>query len=268
MGFFQAVNGSEMNAEKLSRFWGEARPERAENGVRVILRENEVLIHIKDGKAADVIAEAGGYIYHSDIENSPDTKSYAEVFDGFSERRAGFFGDKETVIISVTGGVSPGNFGKALSELAGEKAVREVPSAPVSQPGGGWICSCGTENTGVAGFCKKCGNARPQTAETAAEPEKKYVPEPQSPQTADVPARSGVMWICGKCGSKNEYSFCKNCGASRTKDSEICSKPKPAYTPPQQEIFGSSSGSWICGNCGNKNEYSFCKSCGASRPAR
>lgn len=162
MGFLQVVNGDEMNAEKLARFWGNGSPSRIENGSKVIVCRNEVLIHIKNGKAADVIVNAGGYIYHSDIESGADMKSYADVFDEFSERHSNFFDGKETVILSVSGGASsPERLGEALTELAGEKNVREAPIDAVKpSQNGKWICKCGTKNK--FSFCKNCGSSRPK----------------------------------------------------------------------------------------------------------
>ena len=56
----------------------------------------------------------------------------------------------------------------------------------------GWVCSCGTQNTGK--FCQNCGNPQP------------------SPEQING-------WTC-ECGTENQGKFCQNCG-----------KPKPQNAP-------------------------------------
>lgn len=199
MGFLQVVKGSEMDAEKLALIWGEPRSERIENGSKVIVRRNEVLIYIKNGKAAEVLLCAGGYIYHSDLESGADMKSYADVFDEVSQKHRNFFDGKETVILSISGGAnSPARFGEALAELAESKSIREAPPQ-----NGKWICSrCGTENEHR--FCKKCGNSHEPDLKINVEPKPSYNPVPKTEEN---------LWICGRCGTKNNFRFCKNCGS-------------------------------------------------------
>ena len=68
--------------------------------------------------------------------------------------------------------------------------------APAPAAGGaaaGWICGCGTQNTGK--FCSNCGKAQP------------------APATA---------WTCG-CGTQNTGKFCSNCGKPQPEGPWTCS---------------------------------------------
>lgn len=273
MGFLQVVNGNEMNAEKLARLWGNTAPSKIENGGRVIVRRNEILIQLGENGIADIITEAGGYIYHSEIEKNPDKEAYAEVFAEFAESHGGFFGNRELAVLSAPRGItSPEQLNRLLLELAGEN-VRSEETSPSAEPlkDGKWICKCGTEND--YNFCRSCGSPRLSDSEVYIEPKPPYIPASE-PKTAPpvMPLNSEEMWICGECGTKNKFSYCKNCGASRKFDSEIYTAPKtyiPLSEPKTVEpppIIPSRSGEiWICGECGTKNKFSYCKNCGASR---
>lgn len=65
-----------------------------------------------------------------------------------------------------------------------QQQANQQAQQPTQQ--GGWMCSCGTQNTG--NFCTNCGAKKPEQA-------------------------SG--WFCGECGTKNEGKFCTNCGKPR-----------------------------------------------------
>lgn len=73
---------------------------------------------------------------------------------------------------------------QALYEM-GRRQTSTQPSNPVESqsPADGWICSCGTKNTGK--FCSECGKPKP-----AGE------------------------WIC-TCGTKNTGKFCSECGSPK-----------------------------------------------------
>lgn len=253
MGFLQVVNSDEMDEEKLARLWGNSYPEQVENGSKVIVHRNEFLIQLGEDGIADIITEAGGYIYHSDIESHPDKDIYSEVIDEFAKAHSEFFPNREfAVVSSVQKITSPEQLNRLLLELAGEyvpSAATVSPAEPTKNEK--WICKCDTEND--HNFCKSCGSPRLSDSEVYTPP-KTNIPEP-APKTASpvMPSRSEEMWICGECGTKNKFSYCKNCGASRQHDSEI-------YIDPQ-----TSNNTWIC-RCGTKNEFSFCKNCGSSRP--
>lgn len=68
--------------------------------------------------------------------------------------------------------------------------------APAPAAGGaaaGWICGCGTQNTGK--FCSNCGKAQPAPA---------------------------AAWTCG-CGTQNTGKFCSNCGKPQPEGPWTCS---------------------------------------------
>lgn len=257
MGFLQVVNGGEMDAEKLARFWGNSSPSRIENGGKVIVRRNEVLVQLSGNEAVDVIAEAGGYIYHSDIGANPDTEAYAEAVGKFLEGHSGFFGSKEIVILPCSQRItSPEQLKRVLLESAGEiqPEPQSAPAKNIAPKSGTWICKCGTENE--YGFCKRCGSARPQNSEANTEYKPTYTsePKPQAQSAANVPPKANVVWICGKCGTRNEYSFCKKCGS-------------PCGSPHRSEAMQNSSYIVMeCPHCGaDLKRYpnvKFCPKCG------
>jgi hypothetical protein len=62
-----------------------------------------------------------------------------------------------------------------------------VPPAPDTVKSGGWVCSCGTVNTGK--FCENCGNSRSVSEEEGT-------------------------WVCPSCkASGNRGNFCEACGS-------------------------------------------------------
>lgn len=70
-----------------------------------------------------------------------------------------------------------GQPGQGQPDLQGE-AAGAVPS-------GGWICQCGSRNTGK--FCSECGSARPAAG----------------------------LWTCAACGNTGTGKFCSECGKPR-----------------------------------------------------
>ncbi len=83
-----------------------------------------------------------------------------------------------------------GSFLSAAGRNNQEQAAR-MPQEQ-EQPAGGWICSCGTKNTGK--FCMECGKQKPTQEE----------------------------WICS-CGTKNTGKFCMECGKQKPTQA-ICPK--------------------------------------------
>ncbi len=89
-------------------------------------------------------------------------------------------------------GMQAGGFSNASNVNLAQMHLQAPSGAPQPQGGqaaqsggvpGGWLCGCGTKNTGK--FCGECGKPRP----------------------------SGE-WVCG-CGTKNAGKFCSECGSPR-----------------------------------------------------
>ena len=80
-----------------------------------------------------------------------------------------------------------GNFMASASETNREQMKAQKESAAA----GGWVCSCGTRNTGK--FCAECGKSKPEEG-----------------------------WTCS-CGTKNTGKFCSECGKPRPADEWTCS---------------------------------------------
>ncbi len=91
--------------------------------------------------------------------------------------------------------------------FAGNNPAAGMTPAPGMQPAGGagttqqapgWTCTCGKNNSPDNLFCARCGNKRPETA-----------------QSADPAAAAGT-WTC-TCGRTNQDSdlFCAKCGSKK-----------------------------------------------------
>ena len=295
MGFFRVVNENEMDQEKLTQLWDLSEEVKISDGQKVIVPRDNIMLYIRDNKVCDVITEPGGYIYHSNIEPDPAAAEYTAIFNEYLTEHPGAFGEKELVFFYHNGKITSAEQIRKLLAEPDEKAPEPAPvpvppqvpapaytppppqpaPIPVQNAGDVWFCIyCGTQNKRK--FCKKCGALRPQemaapVSQPAASPAPVYE-HPVSQPVTNSPAKTVSMWICGECGTKNERSFCKNCGASRKEDSEVYVTapdpkdyvPKPSVSEhkpavPKEKVM------WICGECGTKNDRSFCKNCGASR---
>lgn len=83
-----------------------------------------------------------------------------------------------------------------------------------SAAGSGWLCSCGTQNSGK--FCENCGKPKP-----AAE------------------------WMCS-CGTRNKGKFCSECGKPKPEQSEFYRCETCGWTPPDPAHPPK-----FCPECGN-----------------
>lgn len=264
MGFLQVVKGEEMAEEKLTRYWGESRSSRIENGGKVIVRENEILLQIKNHTVIDVVIGAGGYVYHSDIEANQDTlaKAYAEVYNEILAKNNDYFGEDEIKIIGFEPAlVSPDELRRQFESYSDNKSQNNIRDTSNES----WICKCGVENR--SNFCKKCGTPRPQEPENT--PVSAPEPTPQTSSEASPAKNTDGTWICEKCGIKNQFAFCKNCGTPRPQESENT----PVFAPepiPQTSSEASpeknTDGTWICEKCGmdlkSYQNDKYCPKCG------
>lgn len=105
-----------------------------------------------------------------------------------------------------------------LQQMQMNAAQQGNPPQPGGHPGqegteqpGGWICACGTVNTGK--FCGECGKPRPEsgtwTCSCGAVNTGKFCGE------CGRPRPEGSTWTCG-CGTVNKGRFCSECGKPRT----------------------------------------------------
>ena len=88
-------------------------------------------------------------------------------------------------------------------------AQQQAAAAAAAAAAAGWLCACGTKNTGK--FCSNCGSAKPEewTCSCGAVNSGKFCPNCGSPKP-----ETAASWTCG-CGTVNEGKFCKNCGTPR-----------------------------------------------------
>ena len=189
MGFLKVINEDELDMSKILPYWSDAVlmekspkvcPDLSllENGKKILVAPLQMLVQIREKKVIDVITEAGGYIYHSDLEKNKAVEQYAEVIDEYFEKEDAVSQSAEIVCINL---LSDNNI---LNQLKEYIALKDV-----AQPGE-WVCKCGTINK--FNFCKDCGLPKP----------------------VEEKPRLNINF-CRECGSKlpgAEIKFCPNCG--------------------------------------------------------
>jgi len=225
MGFICVIKNEETDFSKLkNEVWTDAytneddskEPDRLVNGARVIVAPNTVAIQTKDGKFADIITTPGGYLYH---ENAP-VNERLEVYATFMQGMVDLFMQEAGMQATGIGFLeldcqisSPRELHTWLMQFVQQE---EPAPEPVVVP-----------------------------APTVAE-------QPVTQQTqASAPQQSqDTSWECPACGTRNQFSFCKNCGKAKPENN--MKKTKAAVA--------------ACSNCGkdlsNYTKIKFCPSCG------
>ena len=225
MGFICVIKNEETDFSKLkNEVWTDAytneddskEPDRLVNGARVIVAPNTVAIQTKDGKFADIITTPGGYLYH---ENAP-VNERLEIYATFMQGMVDLFMQEAGMQATGIGFLeldcqisSPRELHTWLMQFVQQE---EPAPEPVVVP-----------------------------APTVAE-------QPVTQQTqASAPQQSqDTSWECPACGTRNQFSFCKNCGKAKPENN--MKKTKAAVA--------------ACSNCGkdlsNYTKIKFCPSCG------
>jgi len=225
MGFICVIKNEETDLSKLkNEVWTDAytneddskEPDRLVNGARVIVAPNTVAIQTKDGKFADIITTPGGYLYH---ENAP-VNERLEIYATFMQGMVDLFMQEAGMQATGIGFLeldcqisSPRELHTWLMQFVQQE---EPAPEPVVVP-----------------------------APTVAE-------QPVTQQTqASAPQQSqDTSWECPACGTRNQFSFCKNCGKAKPENN--MKKTKAAVA--------------ACSNCGkdlsNYTKIKFCPSCG------
>ena len=137
----------------------------------------------------------------------------AEAMQAAAKNEAGAF----TGFMGMGMAMNAGGGGNAAANLYAmgqqQQPQQQYQQAPYQQPqqpdraqpqnpaAGGWVCACGTANTGK--FCMNCGQPQPQ---------------PQG-------------WVCPKCNTTNQGKFCMNCGASKPAGAPLYRCDKCGWTP-------------------------------------
>ena len=228
MGFICVIKNEETDVTKLKKgAWTNAytnedasnEPDKLTNGAQVVVVPNTVAIQTKDGKFADIITTPGGYLYHENAPVNERLEDYVMFLQGMVElliQEAGMEATGLAFIETDRQVSSPEELRAWFMQFAQPEPVPELIPEPVVVP-----------------------------APTVAE-------QPVTQQTqASTPQQSqDTSWECPACGTRNQFSFCKNCG-----------KAKPENNMKKTKVAVAA-----CPNCGkdlsNYTKIKFCPSCG------
>ena len=235
MGFICVIKNEETDVAKLKKgVWSDAyiyseetkEPEKLANGANVIVTPNSIAVQTKDGKLVDIITTPGGYLYHENAPVNERLEDYATFMQGMVElfmQEAGMEATRLAFIETDRQISSPEELYAWFMQFA--QPEQEPTPVQVTEP---------TPEPVVA------------PAPTVAEqPVVKQVSVASAPQPVQ-----NESWECPACGTRNQFSFCKNCG-----------KAKPEATAKRQKAAVNA-----CPGCGkdlrNYTKIKFCPSCG------
>lgn len=225
MGFICVVRNDETDVAKLKKgVWPDAyiysedtkEPEKLTNGANVIVTPNSIAVQTKDGKLVDIITTPGGYLYHENAPVNERFEDYATFMQGMVElfmQEAGMEATGLAFIETDRQISSPEELHAWFMQFAQPEPTPEPVVAPA-----------------------------PTVAE---QPVVKQVSVASAPQPVQ-----NESWECPACGTRNQFSFCKNCG-----------KAKPGNGAGNKKDVVK-----MCPNCSkdlsNYAKIKFCPSCG------
>lgn len=226
MGFICVVRNEETDVAKLKKgVWPDAYiygedakgPEKLTNGANIIVTPNSIAVQTKDGKLVDIVTTPGGYLYHENAPANERLEDYATFMQGMVE-----------LFMQEAGMEATG--------LAFIETDRQI--------------SCPEE---LHAWFMQFAQPEPEpTPEPVVVPAPTVAEQPVTQQTqASMPQPSqDISWECPACGTRNQFSFCKNCG-----------KAKPEATAKKQKTAVNA-----CPGCGkdlrNYTKIKFCPNCG------
>ena len=226
MGFICVVRNEETDVAKLKKgVWPDAYiygedakgPEKLTNGANIIVTPNSIAVQTKDGKLVDIVTTPGGYLYHENAPANERLEDYATFMQGMVE-----------LFMQEAGMEATG--------LAFIETDRQISSPEELH----------------AWFMQFAQPEPEPTPEPVVVPAPTVAEQPVTQQTqASMPQPSqDISWECPACGTRNQFSFCKNCGKAKPEESAQSEKSKANQ----------------CLNCGkdlsNYTKIKFCPSCG------
>ena len=231
MGFICVVRNEETDVAKLKKgVWPDAYiygedakgPEKLTNGANIIVMPNSIAVQTKDGKLVDIVTTPGGYLYHENAPANERLEDYATFMQGMVELFMQEAGMEATglAFIETDRQIScPEELHAWFMQFAQPEEPEPMQvTEPVPEP---TPVSTVTEQTVV-----------------------KAAPVNAHQQSQDI------SWECPACGTRNQFSFCKNCGKAKPEESAQSEKSKANQCP----------------DCGkdlrNYTKIKFCPSCG------
>ena len=232
MGFICVVRNEETDVAKLKKgVWPDAyiysedtkEQQNLTNGANVIVIPNSIALQTRDGKLVDIVTAPGGYLYHENAPVNERLEEYATFMQGMVElfmQEAGMEATGLAFIETDRQISSPEELHAWFMQFAQPELTPEPEPEPIPEP-----------------------TVQPSPA--FAEP-----PVTQ-PTPVHAPQKSqDTSWECPACGTRNQFSFCKNCG--KAKPESDTKKTKAAVN--------------ACPGCGkdlrNYTKIKFCPSCG------
>ena len=219
MGFICVVRNEETDVAKLKKgVWPDAYiygedakgPEKLTNGANIIVMPNSIAVQTKDGKLVDIVTTPGGYLYH---ENAPANERLEDY--------ATFMQDMVELFMQEAGMEATG--------LTFIETDRQISSPEELHT---WFMQF----------------AQPE--EPTPEPTVAEQSAMQAAMVSALQSSQDTSWECPACGTRNQFSFCKNCGKAKPEESAQCEKSEANQCP----------------NCGkdlsNYTKIKFCPSCG------